>query len=161
MKLKSTKFTLQNINGEVNSLSLPLKSKGFSVAVYNRTFAKTEKFLSDRVKGKRISGFENVEDFVNTLESPRKVMMMLKAGPPVDGFIGSYRKKLASTCRSIKDQLRSIFEVGSGNTISEYRLELPSPELMAMFNHSRQRQTLDYLCIQAEKIKDAYMRLEL
>ncbi len=35
------------------------------------------------------------------------------------------------------------------------------PELMVMFNHSTQRQTLDYLCIQAEEIKDAYMRLEL
>ena len=40
--------------------------------------------------------------------------------------------------------------------INEYSLEL-----MVMFNHSTQRQTLDYLCIQAEEIKDAYMRLEL
>lgn len=45
--------------------------------------------------------------------------------------------------------------------INGYSLELPSPELMVMFNHNTQRQTLDYLCIQAEEIKDAYMRLEL
>jgi hypothetical protein len=42
------------------------------------------------------------------------------------------------------------------DTTSEYSLVL-----MVMFNHSTQRQTLDYLCIQAEEIKDAYMRLEL
>jgi integrase len=42
------------------------------------------------------------------------------------------------------------------DTINEYSLEL-----MVIFNHSTQRQTLDYLCIQAEEIKDAYMRLEL
>ncbi len=69
------------------NLVLNMESKGFSVAVYNRTYSKTEKFLSGRAEGKRISGFQNIGDFVNALESPRKVMMMLKAGSPVDGFI--------------------------------------------------------------------------
>jgi len=69
------------------NLVLNMESKGFSVAVHNRTFTKTEKFLSGKAKGKKISGFKNVEDFVNALESPRKIMMMLKAGPPVDDFI--------------------------------------------------------------------------
>lgn len=69
------------------NLVLNMASKGFSVAVFNRTFAKTEKFLAGRAKGKEISGFEEVSDFVESLESPRKIMMMLKAGEPVDQFI--------------------------------------------------------------------------
>ncbi len=69
------------------NLVLNLESKGFSVAVYNRTFTKTENFIAGRAQGKQISGFQEVEDFVNSIESPRKIMMMLKAGNPVDQFI--------------------------------------------------------------------------
>ena len=69
------------------NLVLNMESKGFSVAVYNRTYSKTEKFLSGRAEGKNISGFDNVQEFVKSLQSPRKVMLMLKAGPPVDAFI--------------------------------------------------------------------------
>lgn len=69
------------------NLVLNMESKGFSVAVYNRTYEKTEKFLHGRAKGKNIVGFSNVEDFVASLERPRKIMMMLKSGAPVDMFI--------------------------------------------------------------------------
>ncbi|MGB3209692.1 MAG: decarboxylating NADP(+)-dependent phosphogluconate dehydrogenase [Desulforhopalus sp.] len=69
------------------NLVLNIASKGFSVAVYNRTFEKTEKFLSGRAKGKEIAGFEEIRDFVETLTAPRKIMMMVKAGNPVDDFI--------------------------------------------------------------------------
>ncbi|MFT5699125.1 MAG: 6-phosphogluconate dehydrogenase [Desulforhopalus sp.] len=69
------------------NLVLNMASKGFSVAVYNRTFAKTEKFLAGRAQGKEIAGFSEVEAFVKSLAAPRKIMMMLKAGEPVDLFI--------------------------------------------------------------------------
>ena len=69
------------------NLVLNMASKGFSVAVYNRTYEKTERFLGSRAAGKDIAGFREVKDFVEALESPRKVMMMLKAGSPVDQFI--------------------------------------------------------------------------
>ncbi len=69
------------------NLVLNMESKGFSVAVYNRTFQKTDKFISGRAKGKKITGYAEVKDFVETLESPRKIMMMVKAGEPVDMFI--------------------------------------------------------------------------
>ncbi len=69
------------------NLVLNMASKGFSVAVYNRTFAKTEKFLSGRAKDKKISGFKEIKDFVEALEKPRRIMMMVKAGNPVDQFI--------------------------------------------------------------------------
>ncbi len=69
------------------NLALNIESKGFSVSVYNRTTAKTDRFLTGRGKDKNISGFPTLESFVASLESPRKIMLMLKAGKVVDDFI--------------------------------------------------------------------------
>lgn len=69
------------------NLVMNMADKGFSVAVYNRTTAKVDAFLAGRAKDKTISGFHTVADFVASLERPRKIMMMLKAGEVVDQFI--------------------------------------------------------------------------
>lgn len=69
------------------NLVLNMESKGLTVSVYNRTYDKTRHFLDHRARGKSIAGFEQVKDFVASLERPRKIMMMLKAGAPVDDFI--------------------------------------------------------------------------
>ncbi len=69
------------------NLVLNMESKGFTVAVYNRTTSKVEKFVNGRGKDKNIIGTFSVEEFVNSLERPRKVMIMVKAGAPVDAFI--------------------------------------------------------------------------
>jgi 6-phosphogluconate dehydrogenase len=69
------------------NLVLNIADKGFSVAVYNRTGAKVDAFVAGRGAGKAISGYHDVKAFVAGLERPRKVMMMLKAGSPVDEFI--------------------------------------------------------------------------
>ena len=70
------------------NLVLNMESKGFSVAVFNRTTAVTEKFVTTRGKGKNIIPTKTVEELVGALKSPRKVMMMIKAGNPVDQVIG-------------------------------------------------------------------------
>jgi len=69
------------------NLVLNMASKGFSVSVFNRTGSKVQKFMDGRAKGKTIEGFYSVDEFVASLERPRKIMMMLKAGEVVDGFI--------------------------------------------------------------------------
>jgi len=69
------------------NLVLNMASKGFSVSVFNRTTSKVDAFLAGRAEGKRIRGFHRVKDFVASIERPRKVMMMLKAGAVVDSFI--------------------------------------------------------------------------
>ena len=69
------------------NLVLNMESKGFSVAVFNRTTAVTEKFVTTRGKGKNIIPTKTVEELVGALKSPRKVMMMIKAGNPVDQVI--------------------------------------------------------------------------
>jgi 6-phosphogluconate dehydrogenase len=65
-----------------------MESKGFPVAVFNRTREVTEKFASGRGAGKNIVPAPTMEDFANALRRPRKAMMMVKAGPPVDAVIG-------------------------------------------------------------------------
>ncbi len=69
------------------NLVLNMVSKGLSVSVFNRTFAKTDKFINGRGKSPAIQGFQELKDFVNSLQPPRKIMMMLKAGKIVDDFI--------------------------------------------------------------------------
>src|SRR5438094_989980 len=70
------------------NLVLNMESKGFSVAVFNRTTAVTEKFAATRGKGKIITPTKTIEELVGALKRPRKVMMMIKAGKPVDQVIG-------------------------------------------------------------------------
>ncbi|SFQ37288.1 decarboxylating NADP(+)-dependent phosphogluconate dehydrogenase [Parafilimonas terrae] len=69
------------------NLVLNMESKGFTVAVYNRTVEKVDKFMSGRGAGKNFIGAHSIEELVTSLERPRKVMMLVKAGQPVDDFI--------------------------------------------------------------------------
>src|SRR5437764_1204656 len=70
------------------NLALNLESKGFSVAVFNRTTEVTEKFAAGRAQGKNIQPTRTLEEFVAALKKPRVAMMMVKAGAPVDAVIG-------------------------------------------------------------------------
>jgi len=79
------------------NLVLNMESKGFHVAVYNRTAAVTEKFAANRARGKNIHPTTTMEEFVGALQPPRKAMIMVKAGAPVDAVI---------------DQLVPLFEKG-------------------------------------------------
>jgi 6-phosphogluconate dehydrogenase len=70
------------------NLALNMESKGFSVAVFNRTTEVTEKFASGRGKAKNIQPTRTVGEFVGAVKKPRKAMIMVKAGAPVDAVIG-------------------------------------------------------------------------
>ena len=70
------------------NLVLNMESKGFSVAVFNRTWEVTEKFAAGKAKGKNIHPAKTMEEFVAALKRPRKAMIMVKAGAPVDAVIG-------------------------------------------------------------------------
>lgn len=69
------------------NLVMNMESKGFTVAVYNRTTEKVKAFVEGRAAGKNIIGAFSIEELVGSLERPRKVMLMVKAGKPVDDFI--------------------------------------------------------------------------
>ncbi len=69
------------------NLVLNMECHGFTVAVYNRTTSKVDNFINGRAKGKNIIGSHSLEELVANLKKPRKVMLMVKAGKPVDDFI--------------------------------------------------------------------------
>ncbi len=69
------------------NLVLNMDDHGFSVAVYNRTAARTEEFMAKHAQGRRIVATYELKDLVAALKRPRRIMLMVKAGPPVDAFI--------------------------------------------------------------------------
>lgn len=69
------------------NLVMNMESKGFTVAVFNRTTDKVKNFVEGRAKGKNIIGTYSIEELIANLKTPRRVMMMVKAGQPVDDFI--------------------------------------------------------------------------
>jgi 6-phosphogluconate dehydrogenase len=79
------------------NLVLNIERNGFPIAVYNRTSATTDKFMAGRAQGKNIKPAYSLEEFVQSLERPRKIMIMVKAGAPVD---------------AVMDQLKPLIEEG-------------------------------------------------
>ena len=69
------------------NLAMNMESKGFTVAVYNRTTAKVDNFINGRAAGKNFIGCHSLQELVDNLEKPRKVFMMVKAGEAVDNMI--------------------------------------------------------------------------
>jgi 6-phosphogluconate dehydrogenase len=69
------------------NLVLNMANHGFRVAVYNRTPDRTDRFIAGAASGKTIQGFHTLGELTASLEPPRKVMMMVKAGQPVDDLI--------------------------------------------------------------------------
>ncbi|RYZ87141.1 MAG: decarboxylating NADP(+)-dependent phosphogluconate dehydrogenase, partial [Moraxellaceae bacterium] len=69
------------------NLILNMASKGYTVTAYNRSVDKVDNFIAGRAQGKTIRGARSVEELVASLAKPRKVMLMVKAGKPVDDFI--------------------------------------------------------------------------
>lgn len=69
------------------NLALNVERNGFPIAVYNRTPEKTNAFMTERAQGKNAVATYSLEEFVNALERPRKILIMVKAGAPVDAVI--------------------------------------------------------------------------
>ena len=64
------------------NLAINMESKGFTVAVYNRTVERVREFVEGRAEGRNIVGAFSLEELVGSLKRPRKVMLMVKAGRP-------------------------------------------------------------------------------
>ncbi|HEY0682909.1 MAG TPA: decarboxylating NADP(+)-dependent phosphogluconate dehydrogenase [Steroidobacter sp.] len=69
------------------NLALNMESRGFRVAVYNRTTTRVDEFIQGRAKGKRFIGAHDLKEFVASLQRPRKIVMLVKAGAAVDQLI--------------------------------------------------------------------------
>ncbi|MBE7532037.1 MAG: decarboxylating NADP(+)-dependent phosphogluconate dehydrogenase [Chloroflexi bacterium] len=69
------------------NLVLNMDDHGFTVAVFNRTVEKVDQFLANEAKGTKVIGAHSLEELVGHLKRPRRVMLMVKAGAPVDATI--------------------------------------------------------------------------
>lgn len=76
------------------NLALNIESRGYTVSVYNRSAEKTEELL-DHAQGKNLFGTYSLEEFVDSLESPRKILLMVKAGKPTDDMIDQLKPLLS------------------------------------------------------------------
>ena len=75
------------------NLALNIESRGYSISVFNRSKDKTEEFLQE-AEGKNVVGTFTIEEFVNSLEKPRKILLMVKAGAATDATIESLKPYL-------------------------------------------------------------------
>ncbi|HEY3936372.1 MAG TPA: decarboxylating NADP(+)-dependent phosphogluconate dehydrogenase [Bryobacteraceae bacterium] len=69
------------------NLVLNMNDHGYRVAVFNRTVSKVDDFLADEAKGTQVVGAHSIEELIQALKKPRRVMMMVKAGDTVDHMI--------------------------------------------------------------------------
>ncbi|HSC80255.1 MAG TPA: NADP-dependent phosphogluconate dehydrogenase [Chitinolyticbacter sp.] len=76
------------------NLALNIESRGYSVSIYNRSFDKTEEVIAEN-PGKKLVPYEKLEDFVASLETPRRILLMVKAGGPTDATIDQLKPLLA------------------------------------------------------------------
>jgi 6-phosphogluconate dehydrogenase len=87
---------MNNINADIgliglgvmgSSLALNMESNGYTVAVHNRTSPQIDNIVRNRSKFNKIFGFESLDNFVNSIKTPRKIMLMVVAGSVVDDYI--------------------------------------------------------------------------
>ena len=91
------------------NLALNVERNGFPISVYNRSSNKTEKFMAERAQGKNVHAAYTLEDFVQSLERPRRILVMVKAGNPVDKVIEDL-KPLLDKDDMIIDGGNSLYE---------------------------------------------------
>ena len=76
------------------NLALNIESRGFAVAVFNRTTAKVTRFIENRAAGKNLVGTYSPKELCSVLQPPRKIILMVKAGEAVDAMIAAFRPHL-------------------------------------------------------------------
>ena len=91
------------------NLALNVESRGFPITVYNRTSSKTETFMKERAEGKDVKAAYSLEEFVKSLDRPRQILVMVKAGGPVDKVIEQL-KPLLDQGDMIIDGGNSLYE---------------------------------------------------
>ena len=91
------------------NIALNIERNGFPIAVYNRSREKTDAFMENRAQGKNVVAAYSLEEFVQALERPRRILVMVKAGKPVDAVIEGL-KPLLDPDDMIIDGGNSLYE---------------------------------------------------
>ena len=126
------------------NLALNIENRGFRVAVYNRTTETVDRFIQGRAKGKSFVGCHSLQQLIDQLATPRKVMLLIKAGPAVDAIIeqllpllsagdividGGNTHYLDTERRTLHVEQKGLLYVGSGVSGGEEGA-LKGPSLM-------------------------------
>ena len=77
------------------NLTLNIESQGFRISVFNRTVSKVDNFIAGGAKGKNIVGTHSIEEFIGSLSTPRKMILMVQAGAAVDACINELTPHLS------------------------------------------------------------------
>ena len=93
-EIPTAQFGLLGLGVMGQNLALNIERNGSAIAVWNREPEKVEKFIQTQAQDKQILGARSIEELVDSLERPRKIMMMIKAGDPVDWTIGLLKAHL-------------------------------------------------------------------
>src|ERR1700740_3169261 len=93
-KAKRGKFGMMGLAVMGRNLALNVEDHGFPVSVWNREPDKVDAFMSE-FQSKQFIGTKSLEEFVQSLERPRRLMMLIKAGPPVDQMMDRLKRPLA------------------------------------------------------------------
>lgn len=149
MRDVTSEFGLIGLAVMGQNLALNIADHGFKVSVYNRTYAKTESFLNRNSYSNNLAGFEQLEAFVASLKKPRKIIIMVQAGPATDAVIdslipllkeediiidGGNAKWTDTIRREANLRENKLFFVGSGVSGGEEGARY-GPSLMAGGNH--------------------------
>lgn len=78
------------------NLALNIERNGYSVAVFNRSITKINEFINNKARDKNFGGAQSIEEFIGMLKIPRKIILMVKAGNPVDEMIEQFLPYLSS-----------------------------------------------------------------
>ena len=150
------------------NLVLNAERNGFSSIVYNRTYAKTEEFLHGRGAGRQITGAATLEEFVAGLERPRRILMMVKAGQPVDDLIATLSPMLqegdllidggnslyTDTERRVQQlESQSFGYIGMGVS-GGAKGALEGPSMMPGGTHAAYKAIEDLVCKMAAQVDD-------
>ncbi|MFQ5824516.1 MAG: NADP-dependent phosphogluconate dehydrogenase [bacterium] len=92
--MKKSDFGIIGLAVMGQNLVLNIERNGFSVAVFNRTAKRTKEFIEGKAKGKNIIDTYDIAEFVNALQRPRRILLMVKAGKPVEDFIALLKPHL-------------------------------------------------------------------
>src|SRR5215510_4013650 len=91
---KTAKIGMVGLAVMGENLALNIARNGFPISVFNRDTKKVDKFLT-RAEGQEVIGTYSIEEFVNSLEKPRKIILLVKAGKPVDDVIAQLKPLLS------------------------------------------------------------------
>jgi len=92
--MDKAKFAIVGLGVMGQNLALNIANKGFPVAVYNRTAAVTRKFMEELAGDKAVMGTYSYSELATSMETPRRIMLMVKAGPAVDAVIADIKPHL-------------------------------------------------------------------